>query len=75
MAKYISSGLEQKRATLMAYLDISKAFDKVWHEALIAKMSRMDLLRRLDKIKRSFLKDTKFQVILEGLLPSTKEIL
>ena len=37
----IVTGLRQKDTTILAFLDIQKAFDKVWHAGLIIKLQNI----------------------------------
>ena len=48
------------------FLDISKAFDKVWHEGLLLKLSLNGISRSLLKLLRDFLYCRKQQVVLNG---------
>lgn len=74
LTEIIAAGLNQKHTTSIAYLDISKAFDKVWHNGLTHKMCLLEISNGLVKIVRSFLKDRTFQVRLESHLSSSKSI-
>ena len=47
------------------YLDISKAFDRVWHDGLIYKLKRCGAWGQLFLIQ-SFLKDQKQRTVLNG---------
>ena len=48
------------------YLDISKAFDRVWHDGLIYKLKRCGVLGQLLLLIQSFLKDRKQRTVLNG---------
>ena len=48
------------------FLDISKAFDKVWHQGLLYKLKQNDILGNLLEILIGFLKDRKQRVVLNG---------
>ena len=48
------------------FLDISKAFDKVWHEGLIFKLKQNGVCGPLINLLESYLKDRKQQVVLNG---------
>ena len=48
------------------YLDISKAFDRVWHDGLIYKLKRCGVSGQLLFIIQSFLKDRKQRTVLNG---------
>ena len=48
------------------YLDISKAFDRVWHDGLIYKLKRCGVSGQLLLLVQSFLKDRKKRTVLNG---------
>ena len=48
------------------YLDISKAFDRVWHDGLIYKLKRCGVSGQLLTLIKSFLKDRKQRTVLNG---------
>ena len=48
------------------YLDISKAFDRVWHEGLIFKLRRCGVSDKLLLLIQSFLTDRKQHTVLNG---------
>ena len=48
------------------YLDISKAFDRVWHDGLVYKLKRCSVSGRLLSLVQSFLKDRKQRTVLNG---------
>ena len=49
-----------------AFLDISKAFDKVWHEGLLIKLSLNGISGNLLKLLCDFLYCCKQRVVLNG---------
>ena len=57
------------------FLDISKAFGKVWHDALIFKMQRCSIDCKLLKLLKIYLKDRQQRVLLNGQTFSFKNIL
>ena len=48
------------------FLDISKAFDKVWHEGLLFKLKTIDISGNLTQIISSFLSDRQQRLVLNG---------
>ena len=48
------------------FLDISKAFDKVWHDGLIFKMRQHGISGWLLKLFQNYLNDRKQRVVLNG---------
>ena len=60
--KSFDDGLEVRGV----FLDISKAFDKVWHEGLLLKLSLNGISRNLLKLLRDFLYCRKRRLVLNG---------
>ena len=48
------------------YLDISKAFDRVWHDGLIYKLKRCGVSGQLLSLIKDFLKNRKQRTVLNG---------
>ena len=48
------------------YLDISKAFDRVWHNRLIYKLKRCGVSGEFLSLMQSFLKNRKQRTVLDG---------
>ena len=53
--------------TRALFLDISKAFDKVWHEGLILKLRQFGFCGDILSLPTNFLKDRQQRVVLDGL--------
>ena len=49
------------------YLDMSKAFDKVWHEGLISKLKQNGVTGNLLKLLENYLNNRKQIVVLNGM--------
>ena len=60
-------GLIDGADTDTIYLDFAKAFDKVDHRLLLAKMRKLGFHERLVKWIESFLSDRKQSVVLDGV--------
>ena len=58
----LDTGLEVRSV----FLDISKAFDKVWHEGVLFKLSQNGISGNLLKLLTDFLKNRKQRVTLNG---------
>ena len=56
------------------YLDISKAFDRVWHDGLIYKLKRCGVSGQLLFLIKNFLKDRKQRTVLNGQSSSWGDI-
>ena len=48
------------------YLDMSKAFDKVWHEGLLFKLQQNGIEGKLLNLIKNYLSDRKQRVVLNG---------
>ena len=57
------------------FLDISKAFDKVWHEGLIYKLISMGISGDLQKLLKSYLSGRFQRVVLNGKNSSWRPVL
>ena len=57
------------------FFDISKAFDKVWHNGLIYKLVMLKCPLYIDNWIKNFLKDHKFQININGTLSDLADIL
>lgn len=58
--------LETGASTGLVTLDIEKAFDRVWHDGLLAKMIKMKAPIFLIKMIQSFLSERSFSVCVNG---------
>ena len=56
------------------FLDMSKAFDKVWHEGLLFKLKCYGVNWELYNILKNYLHNRKQRVILNGVYSSWKDI-
>ena len=59
----------------IVYLDISKAFDRVWHDGLIFKLKRCGVAGQLLSLIESFLNDRKQRTVLNGRCSNWGDIL
>jgi hypothetical protein len=69
----IHEALDRGNKVRVVFLDISKAFDKVWHEGLLLKLKRLGIDGALYKWFECYLSGRK-RVVLEGTCSSWKEI-
>ena len=53
--------------TCMVFLDVSKAFDKVWHKALIFKLQKMGIRGNLLKWLKDYISGRHQKVVLNGV--------
>ena len=57
------------------FLDISKAFDKVWHEGLLYKLKSMGISGELHKLSENYLSGRLQRVVLNGQTSSWRPVL
>ena len=62
----IYEALEHGKEVRMVFLDISKAFDKVWHRGLLHKLEQLGVRDLLLKWLKSYLTGRKQRVIIGG---------
>lgn len=58
--------LNQKESTGLIFLDVEKAFDRVWHNGLIYKMIKLNFSPTIIKLINSFLTNRFFSVFISG---------
>ena len=69
-----SSSFRSFGETFAVALDISKAFDRVWHKALISKLPSFGFYPSLCSFISSFLSDRSIAVVVDGHCSSPKSI-
>merc|ERR1712035_293843 len=69
-----SSSLRDFGETFSVALDISKAFDRVWHKSLISKLPSYGIYPSLCSFISSFLSDRSIAVVVDGHCSSPKPI-
>ena len=62
----IYNGLEQSKEARMVFLDVSKAFDKVWHPGLLFKLRQLGISDNLVAWIDSYLSNRSQRVIIHG---------
>lgn len=70
----IIENFNRSTQTAAIYMDIEKAFDRVWHDGLIHKLRRLQLPTWLTKIIDTYLRNRKFQVKINEEMSETKNI-
>lgn len=71
---HMATAMNKKEHTVAVLLDMEKAFDRVWHEGLIYKLSTSTAPRRLVRVVASFLEDRQFRVRVDGVLSDVHPI-
>ena len=69
-----SSSLRDFGESFVVALDISKAFDRVWHKALLAKLPAYGFTPSLCKLISSYLSCRSISVVVDGAASSTFQI-
>ena len=64
--KYMYTSFDDESEVRGVILDISKAFDKVWHERLIFKLKQNGISGNLLNLLCDVLRNTKQRVLLNG---------
>lgn len=70
----ICINLNNKETTAAIFLDVEKAFDRVWHEGLIHKIHQLGTPIHLTQLINSFLKDRHFRVRVENTSSSSRPV-
>jgi Reverse transcriptase (RNA-dependent DNA polymerase) len=71
----ITRGFGRRDVTGALFLDISKAFDKVWHQGLLWKMLEAGISLPMVQLVRSFLRRRYFRVKLPSVRSTPRQIL
>lgn len=72
--KTAKENFSEKKSTGVIFLDVEKAFDRVWHNGLLYKMFKLRFPLTLIKTIRSFLSERTFSVFIKGQFSEAKEI-
>lgn len=70
----LSSTMNKKEYAVAVFLDIEKAFDRVWHDGLTHKLTTSDAPRRVVKVVQSFLSNRSFRVVVDGALSAPRPV-
>lgn len=74
LVKQVRSNFTQGKSSGMILLDVEKAYDSVWQEAILHKMVQGNFPMSTMKIVRSFLKERSFHVAVDGEVSDRKQI-
>lgn len=61
-----SEAVDKQKDMRVVFCDISKAFDRVWHVGLLAKLSRIGVVGNLLKWLESYLSERQQRVVING---------
>ena len=70
----IYSSFDEDLEVRSVFLDISKAFDEVWHDGIIFKLTQNGISGNLLNLLRDFLNDRKQRVVLNGQFSTWKSV-
>ena len=66
--QHLTSGLQQQTASLVLYIDFTKAFDQLWHDALIYKLYRLQCPSELVNFVIEYLRNRKCFISMHQLI-------
>ena len=75
LVEHIYQKLEEGKQVPIVFLDIKKAFDKVWHAGLLHKLKTIGITGKLLKLLESYLHNRRQQVVIEGVSSATVNLL
>lgn len=75
LTDHLCTNANNNEVTAAVFLDVEKAFDKVWHDGLLHKLLLLDTPMHIVKIIQSFLKNRYFQIKTENVISSSRPIL
>jgi len=62
----LNQAIDKRKEVRMVFLDVSKAFDRVWHRGLLLKLGQLGICEPLLSWIRSYLSFRKQRVVLDG---------
>ncbi|GFW73989.1 RNA-directed DNA polymerase from mobile element jockey [Trichonephila clavipes] len=74
VTELVHTGFQNHQATGILFVDIAKAFDKIWHDGLVFKMMRLGFSDQILKIIHSYLNSREFRVRVENCLSSPRPV-
>ena len=66
ISSYLYEQLDRGHEVCMVFLDVSKAFDRVWHDGLLYKLCCIGVKGNFFKWFQSYLKNRKQRVVIKG---------
>lgn len=70
----IIRGYNWNKCTVGVFLDVEKAFDKVWHQGLLVKATRLGIPKTMIKLLNTYLTDRTFTVKINNSYSSVRKI-
>ena len=72
--QHLSTGLQQHTASMVIYVDFTKAFDQLWHDGLIYKLHRMNCPREIVLFIIEYLRNRKAYLALNQVTSTIFDI-
>ena len=72
---HVRCSLKSRKVLIVVFLDMSKAFDRVPHRAVLVKLARMGVTGTFLKSLQDFLSDRTFQVFVNGEFSTIRPLL
>lgn len=66
LAQVIEDSFQAQKVTLAAFIDLQKAFDKVWKDGLLVKLLRSGIQGNMYKWTKSYLHNRRARVLVNG---------
>ena len=66
LTQAIEDAFQERKSTLAMFIDLQKAFDKVWKDGLLVKLLRYGIKGNLYKWTKSYLNNRRARVMLDG---------
>ena len=70
----LHNAINEKQEARLIWLDISSAFDRVWHKGLIAKLESIGIHGKLLSWLNDYLKDRVLEVAMNGICSDAKSV-
>ena len=70
----VAHGFTRSRCTAALFLDVSQAFDRVWHGGLLHKMLQSGVPTWMCRMVASFLKDRTFRVKIDAAISGERSV-
>ncbi|GFT24518.1 RNA-directed DNA polymerase from mobile element jockey [Trichonephila clavipes] len=74
VTELVHTGFQNHQATGILFVDIAKAFHKIWHDGLISKMMRLGFSDQILKIIHTYLNSREFRVRVENCLSRPRPV-
>ncbi|GFW72877.1 probable RNA-directed DNA polymerase from transposon BS [Trichonephila clavipes] len=74
VTELVHTGFQNHQAMGMLFVDIAKAFDKIWHDGLVSKMMILRFSDQILKIIHSYLNSREFRVRVKNCLSSPRPV-